>query len=246
MPNTERAQKGQVRRLLGRFWTAANLLSLSRLVLVVPITYLILTDGSMALLFGLIALAVLTDWFDGRLARWSKTVSEWGKVLDPLADKVAAAMITLALVVRGSLPLWLLVLIVLRDVFIVLGGMILAQRTARVVMSIWMGKVAVTALSITVLAALLQADEPVLTFCVWATAGLLVYSFLLYVLRFIRLLRRGRPLPAEGAGVTSGGPYTQTLDPGLADAGLLNEEVTGSGSRSEQRVGAADHPSPDD
>lgn len=186
------AHKVELFRLLGKFWTIANMLSMIRLILVVPIMYLILTDGSLTWLFGLILVALMTDWFDGRVARWSRTVSEWGKVLDPLADKVAGACVVLALAVRGSLPLWFLALIVCRDLLIVLGGVVLARKTGQVVMSAWMGKVAVTALALTVLAALMGADPPILQFCVWVTSGLFVYSFMLYAVRFVRMMRIGK------------------------------------------------------
>lgn len=198
------AHKVELFQLLGKFWTVANMLSMVRLLLVVPITYLILTDGPLGWLFGLIILALVTDWFDGRVARWSRTVSEWGKVLDPLADKVAGAAIVLALVVRGSLPAWFLGVLVLRDTLIVSGGMLLARRTGHVVMSAWMGKVAVTALALTVIAALMRADPPVLRYCVWITTALMVYSFGLYGIRFVRLMRAGtlpetsEPQAAEG------------------------------------------------
>lgn len=192
MSEQQTVHKVDLSRLLGRFWTIANMLSMLRLVLVVPITYLILTDGPLTWLFGLILLALVTDWFDGRVARWSRTVSEWGKVLDPLADKVAGAAVVLALVVRGTLPMWFLSVILARDVAIILGGVVLARRTSQVVMSAWMGKVAVTALALTVLAALLRADEPILIFCIWITTGLMVYSFFLYAARFARLMKQGK------------------------------------------------------
>lgn len=171
---------------------------MARLILVIPITYLILEDGPLVWLFGLLAVVVMTDWFDGRVARWSKSVSDWGKVLDPLADKVAAAAIVLALVVRGTLPLWFLGVMAARDSAIVLGGAVLARRTGHVLMSVWMGKVAVTALSITVLAALLRADPPILAFCIWVTTGLLVYSFILYAVRWVRLMNHGFPSAENG------------------------------------------------
>lgn len=199
MPDNQTLNNVEISRLLGRFWTIPNMLSLARLILVIPVTYLILEDGSLVWLFGLLALILMTDWFDGRVARWSKSVSDWGKVLDPLADKVAAAAIVLALVVRDSLPLWFLSVIVARDSAIVLGGVVLARKTGHVVMSVWMGKVAVTALSITVLAALLRADAPVLAFCVWVTVGLLVYSFILYAVRWVRLMNTGIPSEADPA-----------------------------------------------
>ncbi len=189
-------------QVLGTFWTIPNALSLIRLVLVVPITYLILVGGSLVWLMGLVAAVVATDWLDGRLARWLHTVSAWGKVLDPLADKFAAAMIVMALVLRGgeapTLPAWFLALIVTRDVLIVGGGAILARRTGHVVMSIWAGKAAVAMLSLTVLAALLRADAPVLEACVWMTTALLIYSFLRYLVRFVWMAYAGAP-PEVGA-----------------------------------------------
>jgi CDP-diacylglycerol--glycerol-3-phosphate 3-phosphatidyltransferase len=197
------ANNVELSRLLGRFWTIPNLLSMARLILVVTVVYLILEEGSLAWLFGLLLLLLMTDWFDGRVARWSKSVSDWGKVLDPLADKVAAAAIVLALVVRDSLPLWFLSVIVARDSAIVLGGVVLAHRTGQVVMSVWMGKVAVTALSFTVLAALMRADAPILNFCIWVATGLLVYSFILYAIRWVRLMRTGS-LPEDIMSSTEG------------------------------------------
>lgn len=176
-------------QVLGRFWTAANALSLARAVLVLPIAYLIITDGSLAWIFGLIFVAVLTDWIDGSVARWSHTVSVWGKVLDPCADKFAAAVVVFALVIRGSLPLWFLIFIVARDVLIILGGIRVGKRIGHVVMSMWAGKIAITALAITVLAAVLQADPSVLQFCIWSTTILLIYAYFQYLINFIRLMR---------------------------------------------------------
>lgn len=174
---------------LGRFWTIPNALSLLRLVLVLPIAWLIWQDGPLEWVVGLVLVAILTDWFDGRLARWLGTVSEWGKVLDPLADKAAGGLAVLALTFRASdpnLPVWFLLLVLVRDGAIVAGSAILARRVGKVVMSAWLGKAATTWLAITVLAALLRADAPVLDVCVYMTAGLLVVSFFVYTWHFIR------------------------------------------------------------
>ncbi len=186
---------------LGRFWTLPNALSLARMVLVLPITYLIVVDGRIDWLVGLILLAAFSDWLDGRLARWSHTVSEWGKVIDPIADKFAAVMIVPALVFRPvepTLPLWLLLVVVGRDLCIVAGGVLIAKRTGRIAVSSWVGKLAVAALSLTVFAAILKADPPILQFCVWLTAVLMGLSFVVYTGRLIRILRvtQHRPPPA--------------------------------------------------
>ncbi len=178
--------------VLGRFWTVPNILTMSRLVLAGVITYLILSDGSLIWLFVLLAVAMATDWFDGQIARWSHTVSEWGKVLDPLVDKMSAGVVVLALVITGQLPAWFLMVVAGRDLLIFLGGVFLARKTGRIAISIWSGKVAVTAVAITVLAALLRADPPVLNFCVWASTVLLAYSYLRYLVRFFRFLSYGQ------------------------------------------------------
>lgn len=183
---------------LGKFWTIPNALSLIRIALVVPITYLIWIDGPLDWLFGLIVAAVLSDWFDGRLARWSHTVSAWGKVLDPIADKFAALMTVSALVFRPTeptLPLWFLLLIIGRDLLIVAGATILAKQTGRITGSAWLGKAATLWLALTVLAAVLRADDPILQICIWLTTALMVLSLVFYGTRGMRLIRAARRIP---------------------------------------------------
>ena len=189
---------------MGRFWTAANVLSLSRIGLVAPIAVLVYRGGPIAPMFALIGLAVATDWFDGRIARWSDTVSEWGKVLDASADKVAAAAVTVALLVRPedagpSLPLWFVTLAVVRDAILALGGMLQTRRLGRFTSSLWSGKVAVAALALTVVAALLRAPGPVMEAVIGLTAAVMVYSVAKYLVRFRAILRYGRDaLEADG------------------------------------------------
>ncbi|MDT0632268.1 CDP-alcohol phosphatidyltransferase family protein [Rubrivirga litoralis] len=189
---------------MGTFWTAANVLSLSRAVLVVPIAKLVYDGGPIGWMFALIGLAIATDWFDGRVARWSGTVSEWGKVLDATADKLAAAAVTVALLVRPpeagpSLPLWFVVLAVSRDVLLAAGGLVQTRRLGRFTSSLWSGKVAVAALAATVVAALLAARPPVLDALVGLTAAAMAVSIVKYGLRFVAIVRHGpAALHADG------------------------------------------------
>ena len=176
---------------LGRFWTVPNVLSMMRLVIILPVFWLIMQDGPLWWIMMLVLLAIATDYFDGRVARWSHSVSDWGKVLDPLADKIGGGMVVAALVFNGSLPYWFLAVLATRDLCILAGGALLKQRTGRIVLSLWSGKVAVTGVAITSLAALLKADPPVLEFCIWVTVVLLAYSFFRYFIRFFSLLKAG-------------------------------------------------------
>ncbi|MBO6574221.1 MAG: CDP-alcohol phosphatidyltransferase family protein [Rhodothermales bacterium] len=176
---------------LGDLWTVPNVLSMVRLVLVLPLAYLIMADGRLLWIMVLTLLIVATDYFDGRIARWSKTVSEWGKVLDPLADKLAGGLVVMALVVRGALPAWLLAVVAARDLAILAGGAVITKRDGVVLSSMFSGKIAVTALAITVLAALLRADPEVMQVCIWGTTALLVWSFIRYMIRFVKVYRHG-------------------------------------------------------
>lgn len=190
---------------LGKFWTLANVLSMVRLVIVLPAVWLLFVDGPLFWVMVLVLLAIATDYFDGRVARWSHTVSSWGKVLDPLADKIAGGLVVLALTLRGSLPPWFLALILVRDLVIFGGGIYLARRTSKIPSSIWSGKVAVTAIAVTVLAAILKADPEVMRFCLLATSALLGYSFLRYVVRFAAAVSRRTSGTDEGSPASQGG-----------------------------------------
>lgn len=181
---------------LGRFWTVPNVLSMARLVIILPVFWLIVHDGPLWWIMMLVLLAIATDYFDGRVARWSHSVSDWGKVLDPLADKIGGGMVVAALAFNGSLPYWFLAVLAVRDLCILAGGALLKHRTGRIVLSLWSGKVAVTGVAVTSLAALLKADPPVLEFCIWVTVFLLAYSFFRYFIRFFSLLKAG-PKAAE-------------------------------------------------
>ncbi|PKL79771.1 MAG: CDP-diacylglycerol--glycerol-3-phosphate 3-phosphatidyltransferase [Candidatus Melainabacteria bacterium HGW-Melainabacteria-1] len=112
--------------------TIPNLLTLLRLVLVIPFCYFV-TAGiqwdTLALL--IFVVAAFTDWFDGYYARRFKQLSEAGKLLDPLADKllVAAALIAFAADSVIRLPVWTVVIVIGREFLITgLRGMLAEQR----------------------------------------------------------------------------------------------------------------------
>jgi phosphatidylglycerophosphate synthase len=196
------AQAGERRRFpdLGRFWTAANVLTLSRIGLMPVIAWLVYRGGPMWLLVLLIAAAVATDYFDGKVARYTGTVSEWGKILDPTADKLAAAAVTLALVVRPiepTLPVWFVIVVVVRDIVIAGGGLIQTRRLGFVMMALWSGKVAVNLLALTVVAVLFAMPAFVIEILVWATAATLLYSLGRYLHRFVMVARYGAAIPLD-------------------------------------------------
>ena len=126
----------------------------------------------------------LTDKYDGILARKYGQVTEWGKILDPVADKVAVAVVAIVLLVLGNIPVWFLVALLLRDVLIFFGGMYLKSRKGIVLQSNETGKWAVGIVSLTLFLMVLNAQSGLVDFFVWASVALLVLSFWMYVRRF--------------------------------------------------------------
>ncbi len=90
-------------RIEGPFWTPANAVTLSRVPLaLISIAFLVSGERTPALVF--MVMALLTDAVDGTVARWSGLVSDWGKVLDPLGDKLVVMVLGLTLVVIDRMP----------------------------------------------------------------------------------------------------------------------------------------------
>lgn len=115
-----------------RILTVPNVLSFLRIALIPVFVALIVdpdTTFSGILLF---AVVVSTDWVDGFAARRLGQVSELGKVLDPVADRLAIAAGLIALAVRGAFPWWAAALILVRDlVILVVGAVVLSRRHVR-------------------------------------------------------------------------------------------------------------------
>lgn len=121
-------------------------MSLSRLALV-PAAILFLLAERRAAAAVVLAAMVLTDGLDGFIARRIGRVTALGKILDPVADKVAIDSVLAALVLRGEFPAWALAAIVLRDVAIFIGAVVIARRTEAVPASIAVGKVTLVVLA---------------------------------------------------------------------------------------------------
>lgn len=101
----------------------ANLITLARLISVPIVVWAILT-GEMGLAFALFVMAGMSDAIDGFIAKHFNSQSVIGSYLDPLADKALLVSVYITLGHVGYLPIWLVILVVFRDILIV-GGVLL-------------------------------------------------------------------------------------------------------------------------
>ncbi len=169
----------------------SNLLSISRVLFLIPIYYLLKLQNSTGnyIAATLMILAAATDTFDGRLARRLNQVSNYGRILDPVADKICIAVIAVLLVTMKDLPLWYVIVIISRDLAILLLGLLLVFKTKIVVESNVVGKVTVTALAVVVIAFTLELD-PVKWIFLWCSVVLLAASSVSYLVKMVSVFRK--------------------------------------------------------
>lgn len=116
-----------------RILTIPNVLSFLRIALIPAFVALIVDPETTFAGLMLFVVVISTDWVDGAVARATGQVSELGKILDPVADRLAIAAGLIALVVRGAFPMWAALLIIVRDVAILIfGTVLLARRRIRI------------------------------------------------------------------------------------------------------------------
>jgi CDP-diacylglycerol--glycerol-3-phosphate 3-phosphatidyltransferase len=169
--------------ITGRFFTRANIISLARVPLAAAACYF-LRAGNTGYTVLFVVLAIVSDAVDGELARRTGTVSDWGKILDPVADKTAFVIFGVTLFSAGLLPLWVLVVTAGRDLLIVAGGLLFYRKKKPPSSNVW-GKLATVFLSLYMLR---QAAFPALQFpeadWLFSTDALGLLSMVLVVLSF--------------------------------------------------------------
>ena len=133
--------------------------------------------------------AALTDKYDGVLARKYNQITDWGKILDPLADKIAVGAVVVVLLFLNAIPTWLVVVVLARDLLIFSGGMYIKATRQMVLPSNETGKWAVGIISLTLFLIVLDLHSWVIDVLVFMAVALLTLSFGLYLKRFIGLVK---------------------------------------------------------
>jgi CDP-diacylglycerol--glycerol-3-phosphate 3-phosphatidyltransferase len=135
-----------------KIYTLSNLISFARILLAIPIFYYIsnidVVPGARYILFSLYVLVYLTDIADGYFARKFNQVSELGKIIDPLADKILVILVVAYLYYYEIIPEYYFWIIILRDLLIFTGGVIVSKKIGKVLPSNYLGKATVLSIGI--------------------------------------------------------------------------------------------------
>ncbi|MDJ1645625.1 CDP-diacylglycerol--glycerol-3-phosphate 3-phosphatidyltransferase [Mycoplasma sp. M5725] len=138
-----------------------NILTVFRIILVIPFLalmlwfnqindfkeYPILSRSLLAASLGIFILAMLTDFLDGYIARKYNAVSEFGKLWDPLADKIITNAALILLSTANIVPVWITVILILRDMIVDGFRVVLAKNNVSVAANKW-GKIKTVVVSI--------------------------------------------------------------------------------------------------
>lgn len=171
----------------GKVWTVSNGLSIFRALLAVPFGIALYNEYIItAIVIGIVA--VITDLLDGYLARLLNQISEMGKILDPVADKICIATITIIFYLQSKIPLWLLLVVVGRDVLIMLGGLFAAKRINTVIPSNYLGKATVITITLTYLFVAFRFSELSDIFF-YISATMIILSFSYYLCGMLKKIK---------------------------------------------------------
>lgn len=165
------------------------MLSVLRILLIIPLCYFFLTGfgQNKYLIFCVLILMAITDLLDGYLARRLNEVSELGKIIDPVADKMAIGVTAILMFFNGLIPLWFILIVLVRDVLILVFGMYLKGRKKIVLMSNYPGKIAALTIGLALVFSIFNDAEllrNISSLLYYISTILIVYSSILYLKRF--------------------------------------------------------------
>ena len=160
-------------------WTVPNALTLFRLALVIPAGILAALELYLWAL-GLFVLACLTDLLDGWIARKYHMISKAGMMLDPLADKLMAVTLIVIICMKGILPMWVMWVIVVKELSMIVGGLILVHRGIAAPANI-VGKLAAVLFNASIMLSLLyEYVAPFHEILMYVALSMLVIAFIQY------------------------------------------------------------------
>lgn len=170
-------------------WTYSNAISLLRMLLVVPAVWLLsMNENTYAAAIGFLAYA--TDLLDGWVARRRNEISEAGKIIDPLADKVFVGAVVIALTWLGRLPLWFVSAVIARDILIFCTGIWATKKLGYVLPSNYTGKAAVLMIAAAMMMATLNAGEQWFFPTALAATAMMLISLAGYASRLYTILQQ--------------------------------------------------------
>ena len=166
-----------------------NKLTVARMILVPFLVVFLLTgwggEANRWICLAIFVAASVTDWFDGHLARKNNLVTNFGKFMDPLADKLLVCSALICMIELDRLPAWFVIIIIARE-FIISGFRLIAAENGVVIAANYWGKFKTASQMVMII--LLLADlggifDTLAQIFIWISLALTVISLITYIVQ---------------------------------------------------------------
>ena len=164
-----------------------NKLTVARMIIVPFLVVFLLTgwggDAIRYISLALFVVASVTDWFDGYLARKNNLVTNFGKFMDPLADKLLVCSAMICMIELNRLPAWFVIIIIGRE-FIISGFRLIAAENGIVIAANYWGKFKTASQMIMIILLILHFDGIFVTLeqlFIWLSLALTIISLITYI-----------------------------------------------------------------
>ena len=193
-------KKNTAEREKENIWNVPNALTMIRMLLI-PVYWVLFMGGHRHEALAVFVAASLTDLADGYIARKYNLITNFGKLMDPLADKVMVVSVMLSLVIAGIVPWPVLAILLAKEGLMVLGGSLLFRRSI-VVYAHWIGKVAQLVVVLGLVSSFFHdwlletTGVPVHLILLWTGVGLTLCALIHYARWSFQLYReskKGKP-----------------------------------------------------
>lgn len=174
-----------------------NKLTVLRVLMIPFFVFFMLTDvaggASKWIALALFCIASLTDLLDGKIARKYNLVTNFGKFMDPLADKLLVSSAMICLVESGKLAAWIVIIIISRE-FIISGFRLVASDSGIVIAASYWGKFKTVFQMLMIIVLIMDLGgvfNTVGTVLIWAALILTIVSLIDYVAKNVQVLTKG-------------------------------------------------------
>lgn len=171
-----------------------NKLTVARMILVPFLVVFMLTgwggEGNRWICLVIFAAASITDWFDGHLARKYNLITNFGKFMDPLADKLLVCSAMICMIELGRLPAWVVIIIIGRE-FIISGFRLIAAENGVVIAANYWGKFKTVSQMIMIILLIVDFGGAFVVLTqvfIWLSVALTVISLLTYIMQNRKVL----------------------------------------------------------
>lgn len=164
-----------------------NKLTIARMIIVPFLVIFLLTgwggEANRYISLTLFVVASVTDWFDGYLARKNNLVTNFGKFMDPLADKLLVCSAMICMIDLKRLPAWFIIIIIARE-FIISGFRLIAAENGIVIAANYWGKFKTASQMIMIILLILHFDGIFVILeqiFIWLSLALTIISLITYI-----------------------------------------------------------------